>query len=160
MARYSRRGWIVIIILGLSCPAILRSDCPGGGTCTLSWSGSGGEGTKVCPATVSVYDTYSIDPATYSSACNFVCAPQQYDSTYTPRDCESQFAAVRDPITFSVLSASEASRSNGTFNSTDCQWHYLYIQTTETDANGTRSTHQGAHIGLMGDKNASGNLCP
>src|SRR5437016_10032978 len=99
-------------------------------TCALPiYSGHGGDGPQNCPAQVSVYDVYNLTQ--FCSTCSFTCIPINYDSTFTPSGCAPNTVGVVGSGNVS-LTVSEL----GNFAATDCNWHYLQIKTTVTNAHG------------------------
>lgn len=99
------------------------------GACTSSWVGHGGQGPAPCPSTVTEYDTYNI--AEYCSSCGFSCLPVNYDSSFSPQSCTTNVTQISGQI-----QGGETSKQTSGFSASDCNYHYLSIQTKITNAQG------------------------
>jgi hypothetical protein len=123
------------------------------GACTATLTGTGGDGTKNCPAQVQVFDNYNV--VDYSSACQFSCIPVGFDSTFTPSNCSSITGGVVGTTTRTLQST-----ESGTFAFTDCNFHTLQIQTRVINAQGVTTTYNGGSIGLKCNSTPKGSPCP
>jgi hypothetical protein len=124
------------------------------GACTATYSGHRGEGPKVCPSQVQVSDLYSLKE--YCSSCQFSCIPISYDSTFTPGTCSpNSVGGVQGAGNQNLTLVQE-----GNFTSTDCNYHTVQIQTTVTNAQGTKKASNGLSIGIKCTAYPNGSLCP
>jgi len=124
------------------------------GACTATYSGHRGEGSKVCPSEVQVSDSYSLKE--YCSSCQFSCIAISYDTTFMPGPCSPNSVG-------GIQGAGNQSLTlvlQGNFTSTDCNSHSVQIQTTVTNAQGTKSVSTGTSIGLNCTAYPNGSLCP
>jgi len=112
------------------------------GACTATFTGSGGEGTKVCPTQLTLYNTFNI--SNYCPTCTSSCVPGFYDSSFQPSLCDSVYGGG-----VGLLNQTLTSTLQGTFIKVDCNQHLVRIDTTVVDANGNKTLYQGGNIGLQ-----------
>ncbi|HVN09218.1 MAG TPA: hypothetical protein VMV61_09610, partial [Patescibacteria group bacterium] len=111
------------------------------GHCDAAFTQSGGDGIKVCPTEVSVYNDFNI--TNYCSTCTATCQPAGYDSSFSPVGCGAVYSGGLGHANWTLRSTAQ-----GNFTKIDCNEHLLHINTTIVNAQGVPTLYQGGTIGL------------